>query len=182
MNPVSVFFAQYRLYFEIGAVIAALVAFESWNIHEQHTGAAKCSAEYAQRDNKALSAANTRIKQLEDDARAKTAAAQAAQDAKETQHLEIEHAQQIKIDNLQHAARAGIAILSDSAGTCTSHPSSPAESSSAPSVSNGASGCQLSGEVAANLYGEAGRANAIVRQLGQCQETLIADIKQCNAE
>ncbi|MDB5814414.1 MAG: hypothetical protein JWN23_1531 [Rhodocyclales bacterium] len=179
-SAVSTAASPFKLYFAIAAVTALCVAAGGFVWHERSIGATKCETKYDARDKEALAAANATIQKLQNEARGKEALYQKTQNDLVAKHTEIEHAQDIKIAGLQAAARAGTSILRDPAGTCTGHPGQASAPTGAAAGSDGATGCQLSGEVTANLFGEAGRANRIVRQLTLCQQTLAADVKQCN--
>jgi prophage endopeptidase len=128
------------------------------------------------KDNKELADANTKILQLENDARAKEQAhADALASIATNYEQELQNAENTRKADVT-AARSGALRLRDP-GSHTEQAcgGSPGQTATASGGRDGQAGGELSPELAEFLVSEADRADTIVLQLGACQAVIVAD-------
>lgn len=134
------------------------------------------SAEWLQKENKELAAANAKILKLEQDARNAEHAHAAAVDLISTTLQGQTDAAKAETERLRTAARIGAFRLRDPSGknACGSATGSAA---AAPGQRDGQAGSDLSGAASEFLLGLTGEADEVVRQLVACQAVIIDDRK-----
>ncbi len=154
------------------AWIASLGAVGWWQNAAGHTAE---RVTWQARENKELQDANASIKRLEEAARA-AEQAHATELAKigENHQKEIADAQAQK-DRDVAAARAGRIVLRIPAPCKAADGSQPAKTPAAPGVGDGGTTAELPRSVTEDLLSLANDADAVVRQLGECQAVIRSD-------
>lgn len=158
-------------------------AIESASEKADQAGYDRARKELAERDNKALQEALTKVKQLEEAARAAEAkAAQEIADARTAHAREVADAE-LKRARLAADLRSGQRRLRDAEGRCAT--TAPASSdgrkavAADPAGSAGGSGCELSERAGIDLSNLASRADRVRATARLCQTTLIAYAAAC---
>lgn len=164
-------------YLIIGLIVAWLTSLGVVGYWQNEAGHTAEKVAWQQRENKELADANAAIKRLEEAARAAENAHAAALGEIATKHQqEITDAAAQK-DRDVAAARAGRIVLRIPTACPSANGDNAAKTPAAPSVGNGGATTGLPSEITANLLALADDADAVVRQLSQCQAVVIEDRK-----
>lgn len=166
-------------YLIIGALVAVIASFFAG----QHNGARVERAGWLQRENAELVAANAKILQLEEKARAEEAAHAVALNKISADYQGALNDARAETKRLADAARTGGFRLRVHAACPGTAPGAAGAASAAPGGRDGPPAGELPGEAAATLSGAdaaflidlAGEADEVVRQLGACQAVVRAD-------
>lgn len=154
-------------------IIYGISAYNGWLINVGKTAE---RAEWLKRDNAELTAAKTRIKTLEDEARAKEHAHGLAMVAASTQYQkDLSHEKATKdgvIADLRSGARR---LRIELAAAKATGGSSAAQVGAGPGRCDGQTTAELSESAAEFLVGLASEADEVVHQLTACQAVVTAD-------
>lgn len=152
--------------------IASVVAVGRWQNKAGHTAE---KAAWQARENKELVAANASILRLEEAAR--------AQELKKAEELDViakNHQKEIANEKRQKdtdvaAARSGALVLRIPSPCQGAGGDQASPASAGAGLSDGGATAELPREITANLFALADDADAVVRQLGQCQAVIRSD-------
>ncbi len=165
-------------YILLGIILLWLASTVGVGLWQRHDGANQCQASWQAREVSEQAQAAQQIKTLEDAARAQEQA-----HAADVAQISTNYEKELSDEHAKHLAditaiRAGALRLRDKSASClsTSYDSASQTTTSA-TGSDAATGCQLSPDVAANLFGLADRADQITVQLAACQRVVIDDRK-----
>lgn len=160
----------------IGVLILWAASLAGVGYWQNEAGQTQVRADWLKKDNKELTTANNKIKQMEEDARrTEHRWAQNQADISTLLQKEKENAKR-KTDQLIADYRAGTFSLRDP-GTRSKNTGTGAGGPTAPSASgcDGATPGELSGTAAEFLLGLTGEADAVAHQLAACQAVIVSD-------
>lgn len=158
-------------YIIIGALLAVIGAFFAG----QHNGKRVERAEWMARENKELVAANSKITELNNAARAREKAHAATVNNISTVLQGKANAAQSETERLRAAARDGTLRLLDPSGGQNSCGSSTGGTSASAGERDAEKAGQLPGKTVDFLLSITGEADEIARQLAACQAILVND-------
>jgi prophage endopeptidase len=163
-------------YVIIGLIVVWLASCAGVGYWQHQDGVTVTTEKYERRDNLALSKANNRITELEQQYRAEEQAhAVRMSSIADTYEKELKNAND-KTTALIAAARTGTFRLRDpQAARLPTLGSHPAQTAAGPGRSDGQAGAELSGTTVEFLISLTGEADDITRQLGACQAVVRSD-------
>lgn len=165
MNPYAI----------LGAVLAWLLSLAAVGYWQNGAGHTAERVVWQARETNELAAANVKIKKLEDEARAtERAHANALASIAEQHQKEIADAEIQKQSDVA-AARAGRIVLRIPSPCKGPGGGGTATATASPGVGDGGATAELPRETAANLFALADDADAVARQLAQCQKVVRED-------
>lgn len=164
-------------------IVAVIAAIYGYGQQQFGLGGDAADAKWLKSENKKLAAANAEIKRLTDEKAAIEANSERRLADKTTLYLKERRDEKAKSDAVIADLRTGNAGLfyhlagSGGAGASGSRQAGPGTSGG-----DGGTDARLPAAIGAALYSEADRADAIVRQLGLCQQVVIEDRRVCGKQ